>query len=149
MRAAKKKSAAPKAAPAAKRKPPAKIAGAAGVDALMAGLKHPLKAELESVRAMILAADGKIGEGVKWNAPSFRVGETYFATLHLRATDGVGVVLHRDAKARPGAVKVDDPRALLTWLGKDRAMAHLGAGRAIGASRAAFQAIVRAWIKQL
>ncbi|MGB7815828.1 MAG: hypothetical protein WBL28_05710 [Methylotenera sp.] len=37
----------------------------------MANLAHPLKAEIEAVRSIILAADANISECVKWNAPSF------------------------------------------------------------------------------
>jgi hypothetical protein len=37
----------------------------------------------------------------------------------------------------------------MKWLGKDRAMVTLGAGRDIPANRAAFEAIVRAWLKAL
>lgn len=41
------------------------------VDEFMAGLEQPLKAEIETVRAIILDADKRITERIKWNAPSF------------------------------------------------------------------------------
>ena len=36
----------------------------------MARLEHPLKAEIHAVRAIILKANRKIAERVKWNTPS-------------------------------------------------------------------------------
>ena len=47
------------------------------------------------------------------------------------------------------ALKIADPKGLIKWLGKDRALVTLGAGRDIPANRAAFEAIVRAWLKVL
>jgi len=135
-----------KTSPASKKADKAK---GESVAAYMASLQHPHKKEIEAVRQMILAADAKIGEGVKWNAPSFHVGGVHFATLHLRSPKSIRVVLHRDAKVRPGSVTVDDPAGLLQWPAKDRAIAELGLGPQVSARRAAFQAIVRAWIKQL
>src|SRR5215510_240034 len=41
------------------------------VDEYMKGLKHPLSDVVEALRQIILKTDPKIGEEVKWNAPSF------------------------------------------------------------------------------
>src|SRR5215467_5301576 len=41
------------------------------VDEYMKRLKHPLSDVVEALRQIILKADPKIGEEVKWNAPSF------------------------------------------------------------------------------
>ena len=41
------------------------------VDAFLKKLKHPLAALARSLRAAILAADKRIGEELKWNAPAF------------------------------------------------------------------------------
>lgn len=119
------------------------------VDALMAGLEHPLKKDIEAVRRVILGAAPGVSEGVKWNAPSFRTEKDFFATINLRAKDQVQVVLHLGAKTRPDlkAFKLTDPNGLLEWLGKDRAMASLGVGRTLTANKKALEAIVRAWVK--
>jgi uncharacterized protein YdhG (YjbR/CyaY superfamily) len=123
----------------------------ARVVALLRDLRHPLKKEIEAVRRIILGVSPGINEGVKWNAPSFRTEKEYFATFNMRAKDSVQIILHLGAKVRPGLkpFKVADPKGLLKWLGKDRALATLGAGRDIPANRAAFEAIVRAWLKAL
>lgn len=121
------------------------------VDALMRALVHPMKAEIEAIRAAILEADPSIREGVKWNAPSFRTHE-YFATTHLRAKTGIGVILHLGAKARelpPGGVTVADPGAMLQWLAADRAMVSFRDSADVEARREAFVALVRDWIRQV
>lgn len=121
------------------------------VDVLMRALDHPLKKDIEIARRIMLGAAPGISEGVKWNAPSFRTEKAYFATIHLRAKDQVQVILHLGAKVRPDlkAFKVADPSGLMKWLGKDRAMVSLGAGRALAANRKALKAIVRAWVKHV
>lgn len=62
------------------------------VDELMAALQHPLKVEIEAVRAVILNANHKIQERVKWNSPSFHLDNKDLAAIHTRAQDCVHVV---------------------------------------------------------
>lgn len=118
------------------------------VVAYLRDLDHPLRKEIELVRRVVLGVSPAIREGIKWNAPSFRTDADYFATFNLRVKDAVQLVFHLGAKKRPGleAFTVADPNGLLAWRGKDRALVTLGAGRAVRANRAAFEAIVRAWI---
>lgn len=47
-------------------------AGEAAVAEFLRRLEHPLKAEIEALRRVLLAADPAVREGIKWNAPSFR-----------------------------------------------------------------------------
>lgn len=121
------------------------------VAAYLRSLKHPLKKEIEAVRLIILGVSPAIGEGIKWNVPSFRTEEEWFATFNVRSKESVQLILHLGAKTRPDlkAFKLTDPNGLMKWLGKDRALVTLGAGRDIPANRKALEAIVRAWIKQL
>jgi hypothetical protein len=75
----------------------------ADVETFLAALDHPLKPEILALRQVILGADPSITEGIKWNVPSFRTSE-YFATMHLRAKDGIQVILHLGAKTRGTAI---------------------------------------------
>jgi hypothetical protein len=122
---------------------------AAAVDQFMARLEHPHKSAVVELRRIICAADPSIAEGVKWNAPSFRTTE-YFATTHLRATDGIGLVLHLGAKVRERpAFQLEDPRGLLKWLAKDRALMNFAGVEDVKAHDEAIQAIVRQWIQSV
>lgn len=118
------------------------------VDAFMQALDHPFKGEIEVLRRVILGAHPSIAEGIKWNAPSFRTTE-YFATVHLRARDGLGIILHLGARARalPAAgIEVADPGGLLQWLAPDRAMVHFKGFHDIEAKTAALVSVLQQWV---
>jgi hypothetical protein len=129
--------------------PAARAAGE--VDAFLAALDHPRKAEILALRRIILGADARIAEGIKWNAPSFRTTE-WFATFHLRAKAGVQVILHfgarvRDRSGARGAIA--DPQSLLSWLAADRASVTFRDAAEVQAKGAAFAAVIRQWIEQV
>lgn len=111
---------------------------------------HPLAADIHRVRKIVPGVDGRIEEGVKWNAPSFRLGED-FATIHMRSMDEVSLILHTGAKkrAKPLKMKLDDPKGLVEWLAPDRCLVRLGSGKTLTGNRKAFEAILREWIGQL
>lgn len=144
------KPAAVKKAPA--KKVPAKKAAAKSKDAERYDASaHPLYKEIEAVRRIMLGVSPAISEGIKWNAPSFRTEKEWFATVNLRSEETLQLVFHLGAKARPDlkAFKIADPGGLMKWLGKDRAMVTLGAGRDIQKNKKALEAIVSAWIKHV
>jgi hypothetical protein len=112
-------------------------------------LPLPRRREVAALRAVILGVDPAIGEAIKWNAPSFRTGE-HFATMNLRAKDGLLLVLHLGAKksAAP-APTIADPQGLLKWLGPDRACVTFRDEDAVLAARDALTRIVRQWLAHL
>lgn len=121
------------------------------VDALLATLDHPQLDAIEALRFIILQADPRIGESVKWNAPSFHTTE-HFATFHLRAKSGFQLVLHLGAKGRPDATvraTVADPHKLLQWKSADRAIIALRDLADVDAKRDALTHILRHWIEEV
>lgn len=66
------------------------------VDIFFEGLSHPLKAEMERARAIIMAASPLLTETVKWGGPSFEYRET-LATFSPRVKDCVALVFHDGA----------------------------------------------------
>ena len=130
------------------RKRPSAASAADDVEAFLAALDHPRKEEILALRAVILGADERIVESIKWNAPSFHTVE-HFATFHLRAREGVQVVLHLGAKPRPDApvrAAIMDDASLLEWRGPDRATVTFRDLRDVEARRDAFAHVVRQWI---
>lgn len=131
-------------------KPPAKYSAAdtsAAVDVFMSTLKHPHKAAVAELRRVIRSVHSSILEGVKWNSPSYRTTE-YFATTHLRDKKGVGLILHLGAKVRTSVKpEIKDPRKLLTWLAKDRAIVSFTGLEDVIAQQAALKGVLRQWIK--
>lgn len=128
------------------REPSVKPSSPESVEAFLESLNHPLKAEVAALRQVLLEADPSIREGIKWNVPSFRT-EEYFATLHLRRPDRLGVILHLGAKKRDlPALTIPDPHSLLKWLAPDRAEVGFHGLAEIEAKRPAFSEIIRHWI---
>jgi hypothetical protein len=117
------------------------------VEAFLATLAHPQDTALRRLRAVILAADPRIGEGIKWNAPSFHVDGRHFATMQLRRADRLLLVLHLGAgkKALPEGAIVD-PDGLLTWLGADRATWTFAGVQDVDTHAAALQSLLRQWM---
>lgn len=127
----------------AKRKP------VGGVDAFLATLQHPLLPEVIALRKIVLGADPRIGEEIKWNVPSFRTKE-HFATMHLRAKGQLQLILHFGAKKREVlVVGVPDPDALLDWLGPDRASMKFTGIKDLRAKRQALEQVIRHWIERV
>jgi len=121
----------------------------AAATALLEGLGHPLRREIEVAREVILGADAAIVEAVKWNAPSFKTTD-FFATIHLRSRATLQLVFHTGARVKATAetgVDVADPGGLLRWLARDRALVTLGAGGEVEANRAHLEALVRSWVR--
>jgi len=73
------------------------------VDALLAALDHPMKPELERLRAIVLAADPAIIEHVKWNGPSFCWNGEDRIAANVRGRDAVMLVFHRGVKPKDAA----------------------------------------------
>jgi hypothetical protein len=63
------------------------------VDQFFEALSHPLKAEMEKTREIIMAASPLLNETVKWGGPSFEYRET-LATFSPHVKDSVALVFH-------------------------------------------------------
>lgn len=64
------------------------------VDEFMDKLEHPLRAEMEAVRSIIVNANSKIEEDVKWGGPSFYYKED-LATFNPRIKNYVALIFHK------------------------------------------------------
>lgn len=130
--------------------PATKAAAPTDVDAFLVALAHPQDATIQRLRAAIRAADPRIAEDIKWNAPSFHIEGRHFATMQLRKADSVLLVLHLGAGKRAlpkGAIA--DPAGLLTWLGADRAtLTFAGAGE-VEMRGDALKVLLRQWMAQI
>lgn len=118
------------------------------VESFLAALDHPFKPEILALRQIILGADPRICESIKWHAPSFYTSE-HFATFQLRAKNAVQIILHLGAKTRDTAssgISIADPEALLEWLARDRASVTFCSLSQVDARRSAFTQLIREWI---
>ena len=111
--------------------------------------KHPLRKEIDALRAIILSVDPSIEEGVKWNTASFRTSD-WFATLNgPKHVKEPMIILHAGAKAKGIVVKdrIPDPAGMIKWLGNDRGQIIFKDMNDINVKNKALQTIISAWIK--
>lgn len=138
-----------KKAPVRAAKPATKTARAAkdenqkeAVDAFLANLDHPLKAEIEAVRAAILRASPKVRERIKWNAPSFFFGEDIGA-FHLRSRSFVHLILVFPERV----TMIDDP--ILEGDHVRRREVKFRDMAEVGTKKRSLQRIVAAWVQDM
>ncbi|MES2704458.1 MAG: DUF1801 domain-containing protein [Bacteroidota bacterium] len=111
------------------------------VNEYMQKLEHPLKAEIEAVRSIILKADKKLAERVKWSAPSFYYKHD-LATFNHRATKHVHLVFHHIAITRI-------PSALLEGDYKDRRMVYLKDMKDVKAKKKELDSIFKQLVRMM
>lgn len=123
------------------------------VDAYMRALNHPLQAELQALREIVLSADKTIGEHIKWNHPSFfytgpmkpfnpKEYKRYIIVTALNTKDG-GVLL-----VFPSGAKLNDTTRFLTGDYADgRRLARFHSMDQINANKKALIKIIKAWIR--
>lgn len=77
--------------------------GTGAVDRFLAELEHPLQAEIERLRSIILTADPEISERIKWKAPSFCYRGDDRVTMRLHPPTRLQLVFHRGTKVKDSA----------------------------------------------
>ena len=109
------------------------------VDAFMNKLDHPLKAELELVREIILGASDKLEEAVKWSSPTFMY-QGNLASLVVRTKKRVQLLFHSGAS-------LPNPADLLEGDGETVRYANFEDAADIRRKQKALVAVVKAWVK--
>lgn len=107
------------------------------VDAWLNRYDNPLKPLVERVREIVLEADDRIGETIKWSTPTF-VYKGNLASFQPRAKQFVSILFHTGASI-PGE------HPLLEGGGDTARYARLQDEKEIEARRGELEAIVRAW----
>ena len=117
------------------------------VERFMAGLEHPLKAEIERLRAIILGANPEITERIKWNAPSFCHRGEDRVTMRLHPPTRLQLIFHRGAKVKGSTdFSFEDPTGLMKWAAKDRAVVPLTDMAEIETHEAELADLVNRWV---
>lgn len=115
------------------------MSGTETVDAYMRALEHPRKAEIQAVREIIVNANSKIAERVKWNAPSFFY-RADLGAFNPRATGFAQLIL-----VFPNGL-VSEPSGLLEGAWNDRRIARFYDLADVRAKEAALTRVVNAWV---
>ena len=96
------------------------MAAALTVEAYRATLAPAVLAMVDRLRGLAAGAHPGLTERIKWNAPSFALGDEGRITLGLERKGGVRAVLHRGAKAKSDGFAFAEPDGLAAWPAPDR-----------------------------
>ena len=103
-------------------------------------MDHDRQAEVDALRQLVLDADPRLVEIVKWNSPSFTLDGEDVLTISAGPRGPVRLILHRGTgiKEHKSAAPASD--GLLTWHSDIRASLRADA------DPAAITAAIRAWL---
>ena len=108
------------------------------VDAWFAAYDNPQKDLVMAVRDVILGADERVTETIKWQAPTF-VYKGNIASFYPKAKQHVSLMFHTGAS-------LPDPTGLLEGTGDTSRVAKFADPADLEAKRPALQDLVRAWV---
>ena len=110
------------------------------VDSWFDGYDNPQKALVLAVRDVVLAADPRVDECIKWQAPTFTY-EGNIASFFPKAKKHVSLMFHTGAT-------LPDPDGILDGDGATSRSLKVLDEEDLAAKAAAVQDLVRAWIRQ-
>lgn len=111
-------------------------------------LKHPFKTGIAHLRSAILAADARISEHIKWNAPSFCYDGDDRVTFRLPPKGGFQLIFHRGAKVKDTkGFSFQDDSGLIQWAAIDRGIVTFSTPDALREAEPSLLALIKAWMK--
>lgn len=119
----------------------------------MAALSHPLRAEADALRVILLALKApKLDESVKWNAPSYAVGGVHCVTFNFSDKKSIRLIFHcdtarKETKGAPPAFA--DETGLLAWQSDIRAIAVFRTMEDVAAAKLVLPGLVRRWVSEV
>ena len=109
------------------------------VDQYLVKKDHPMTAEIERVREIILATDDRIEETIKWAVPTFMY-KGNMASYFMNAKKHVSLMFHKGAL-------MSDSTGLLKGDGKEGRVAKFSTLEEIENKKADLEAVVKEWIR--
>ena len=110
------------------------------VDDWMDASTHPLLDVIEAVRKVVLAADKRVGECIKWKSPTFTY-EGNIASINPNTKKKVSLMFHRGAE-----IEGDHPH--LVGGGKVVRYMYFETLADVKARKKDLRAVIKAWCKQ-
>ncbi len=109
------------------------------VDDFLKEKTHPLNNEIQKVREIILQADPRITETIKWKSPTFMY-KGNIASFFMNAKKFVSLMFHKGAT-------LNDASGLLEGDGKEARVARFMDMEDIEKKREALVSIIKEWIR--
>jgi len=111
--------------------------------------KHPFRNEIELLRNIILSADIKLTENIKWNGPNYSYENEDRITMRIQPpASQIQLIFHRGAKKQeqPKNRLIASASKLLSWKENDRAVITFKSMKDIEDSRSELFDIISEWI---
>lgn len=111
--------------------------------------KHPFRNEIELLRNIILSADIKLTENIKWNGPNYSFENEDRITIRIQPPAArVQLIFHRGAKKQeqPKNKLIASTSKLLSWKENDRAVITFKNMKEIESSSSELSDIINQWI---
>jgi uncharacterized protein YdeI (YjbR/CyaY-like superfamily) len=109
------------------------------VDAFLQKKKHPLTAEIQMVREIIINTDERIEEDIKWQAPTF-IYKGNMASIYMNARKFVQLQFQK-------GVVFQDGTGLLESNGNETRVARFMNAEDIQKKREALETVTQQWIR--
>ena len=89
------------------------------------GIDHPMRAEIDRLRSIMMSAGAGLSEGIKWNGPNYSIDDKDRITLKIHPPKQIQIIFHRGAKVKeqPKARLLKEDYKFLQWKENDRAVA--------------------------
>jgi hypothetical protein len=112
-------------------------------------IDHPMQDGIRLLRRIILEADGKLTEHIKWNAPSFCCNGDDRITMRLFPAPNLQIIFHRGAKVKSQSKSrlVADCPAFIKWAANDRAIATFSNMKEIGEGKVLLVDFIKHWLR--
>jgi hypothetical protein len=110
------------------------------VDAWMATYDNPMKPVVEAVRRIILKADTRIGETIKWQSPTF-VYKGNLASFNPRSKAHASLLFHTGASIKGDFPSLEGGEAVARYM-------KFASKEDVKARAAELKRIVKAWCDQ-
>ena len=111
-------------------------------------LNHPLRAEIERLRKLILGTGVGFSENIKWNGPNYSIGDGDRITMKIQPPKLVQLIFHRGAKVKeqPRERLISDQSGLLAWRENDRAIATFKTMKDVENQESDLIRVVKDWV---
>lgn len=119
------------------------------VTAFLTEQNHPLIAEIDRVRSILLSANEALSENIKWNGPNYVFEGDDRITMRIHPPKQVQLVFHRGAKKVevPKTKLINDASGLMDWKTNDRAVITFKNAAAIESAEEQLKIVVNQWLE--
>lgn len=118
------------------------------VTAFLDEMNHPLRAEIEKLRLLILESVAGLTENIKWNGPNYSLEDQDRITMKIQPPKQIQLIFHRGYKKQDQPEKrlIEVKTKRLTWKENDRAVMSFTNLAEIEEAKSELTEVIQKWI---